>query len=96
MSTDYETYKEIIGELLQPIRVDDIDPETLKSLYDSKLVYLENLRIKCFREINSGDKTPFSLDDYQLVLKAIQHTRHHIRDLILFVVRGRLERRKVV
>lgn len=39
-STDYDTYKEIMGELPKPIIADGLDLETLKRLYESKAVYL--------------------------------------------------------
>ncbi len=92
-STDYETYKEIMGELLKPILADGLDPETLKSLYESKAVYLENLRVKCFRELNSDRTSHFTWEDYALVIRAIDENCQHVRQLILFVVQDKLERR---
>lgn len=85
--TDYETYREIMHDLVHPIQGEGLDLETLKQLYSSKLVYLENLRAKCFAEINSK-KNPgyFSMDDYSLILRAIQQTRGHLRTLILEAV----------
>ncbi len=93
-ATDYETYKEIMGELIKPILGDGLDPETLKSLYESKAVYLENLRIKCFRELNTPDGGHFTWDDYRLILHAIEENRNHVRKLILVTVSDKLERRK--
>ena len=94
--TDFETYKEIMGELLQPISAQGLDPDTLKRLYESKLVYLENLRVKCFYEINSKGKTFFTIEDYNLILKALNETRKHIRDLILIVISNNLAKRNAV
>jgi hypothetical protein len=91
--TDYETYKEIMGELIKPILAEGLDPETLKSLYESKAVYLENLRMKCFKELNSRRETHFTWDDYTLILRAIEENRNHVRLLILVVVNEKLERR---
>ncbi len=93
-STDYETYKEIMGELIKPILADGLDPETLKSLYESKAVYLENLRIKCFKELNSKRESHFTWADYNLVVHAIEENRSHVRNLILVAVNEKLERRK--
>ena len=92
-STDYETYREIMGELLKPILAEGLDPETLKSLYESKAVYLENLRVKCFKELNGKRDSHFTWDDYALVLRAIEENSQHIRQLILLVVHEKLERR---
>lgn len=94
LATDYETYKEIMGELIKPILAEGLDPETLKSLYESKAVYLENLRIKCFKELNSKRETHFTWSDYNLVVRAIEENRSHVRHLILVVVNEKLDRRK--
>ena len=93
--TDYATYKEIMGELLSPIVGQGLDVDTLKRLYESKAVYLENLRLKCFWEINTGRKSHFTKDDYILILKAIQETRQELRKLILIAVARNLAKRKV-
>lgn len=94
-ATDFETYREIMDELVKPIIGDGLDPETLKSLYESKAVYLENLRIRCFTELNHGKSTHFTWADYQLILNAMRETRSHVRQLILLVLRDKLSRRKV-
>ncbi|MBC7661027.1 MAG: hypothetical protein H7249_15120 [Chitinophagaceae bacterium] len=94
-ATDYETYREIMGELIKPILAEGLDVETLKSLYESKAVYLENLRIKCFKELNSGKRTShFTWDDYHLVVRAIKENCNHVRHLILVAVNEKLECRK--
>lgn len=91
-STDYETYREIMGELLRPIEVSGLDVDTLKRLYESKLVYLENLRVKCFLELN-GASGHFTMDDYTLILRAIGETNRHLRDLILVHITSKLKQR---
>lgn len=94
-ATDYQTYKEIMSELLSPIIAEGLDLDTLKRLYESKAVYLENLRIKCFWELNTKQgSTHFSHEDYVLILNAINQTRNHLRNLILVAVSGNLDRRK--
>jgi hypothetical protein len=93
-STDYETYREIMGELLRPIESHDLDVDTLKRLYESKLVYLENLRVKCFVEVNGqGTESLFTMDDYRLILKALDETNRHLRDLILCAITTKLKQR---
>src|SRR5690606_501045 len=93
-STDYATYREIMGELLRPIDGRGLDVDTLKRLYESKLVYLENLRVKCFREINGVEESPFTLSDYELILDAVHQTGRHLRELILMAIMHNLQRRK--
>lgn len=92
-STDYDTYREIMGELLRPIEAQGLDVDTLKRLYESKLVYLENLRVKCFVEVNSPDGGHFTMDDYRLILRAAQETKKHLRDLILVTITTKLKHR---
>ena len=93
LATDYETYREIMGELLKPIMAEGLDPETLKSLYESKAVYLENLRIKSFKELNGVSQSHFSWNDYHLILRAIAENRQHVRQLILVTVSKKLSSR---
>jgi hypothetical protein len=92
-STDYETYREIIGDLLKPIHSDGLDVDTLKRLYESKLVYLENLRVKCFRDLNSKVGF-FSKDDYSLIVQAAADTKKHMRAVLLSSISQRLSRIK--
>ena len=94
-ATDYATFKEIMGELLNPIMAEGLELDTLKRLYESKAVYLENLRVKCFWEINKNPRTFFSTQDYQLILRAIAETRNHLRHLILAAVNSQLAKRRV-
>jgi lipase chaperone LimK len=95
LTTDYETYREIMDELVRPIESSGLDIDTLKRLYESKLVYLENLRVKCFLEINNGKASHFSMEDYQLILKAARDTEVHVKDLIMIAIMTNLERRKI-
>lgn len=96
LSTDYETYKEIMGDLLRPIEGKGLDIDTLRRLYESKLVYLENLRIKCFLEINGGGAGYFTIEDYQLILKAVGETNAHLRTVMLGEITSNLARRSAV
>ena len=84
--TDYQSYKEIMGDLTLPIPSNNLDIITLKKLYESKLVYLENLRIRCFCEVNSKLNTEFTLSDYKYILKAQHSTQGHLRCLIFTVL----------
>lgn len=93
-STDYETYKEIMTDLLRPISGAGLDDDTLKRLYESKLVYLDNLRAKCFMEMNSAKVTHFKGEDHALILGAIKQTRLHLREVILLTIVNNLSRRK--
>ena len=47
--TDYETYKEIMDELKNPIIAKGLDPDLLIRLHESKVIYLDNLRVRCFQ-----------------------------------------------
>lgn len=89
--TDFETYREIMGELLEPINPSGLDLDTLKKLYESKLVYLQSLRVKCFYEINGANGGHFSVADYQLILQALKETRLQLKQLILHAVNTSLK-----
>jgi len=94
-SEDYETYREIMDELLRAIDGEGLDTDTLKRLYESKLVYLENLRVKCFYEMNNSAPGFFTVDDYQMVITAIKRTKVHLHDLVMLAVSSGLARRQV-
>lgn len=95
-STDYQTYREIMSELATPIHAEGLDADTLKRLYDSKLVYLENLRTKCFREMNLAKDSPFTSDDLQLIIGSIAQTKEHIAELVRHAVHVSLAKRRAV
>ena len=95
ITVEYETYREIVKELQQPIIEDGLDAETIKRLYESKLVYLENLRVKCFWDMNRSQRALFSPDDYALIYKALQETKSHLRDLVVGAVEHSLKTRRV-
>jgi len=80
---DDEAHREVMEELFKPICSEGLDHTILRRLYESKLIYLENLRIKSFQEINLEKNSRFSLKDYELILLAIKKTKHRIKDLIL-------------
>ena len=92
LSIDYDTYREIIHELMQPIQADGLDIDTLKRLYESKLVYLENLRVKCFVEVNAGGA--FTMTDYGLILDAQKSTKRFLRELMMMAITDNLARRE--
>ncbi len=94
-STDYDTYREIMGELLRPIEAHGLDVDTLKRLYESKLVYLENLRVKAFVDVNKNKSGYFTMADYQLILSALAETNRHLRDLVLLAITTHLQKRNV-
>jgi len=94
-STDYETYKQVMDELMRPIAADGLDDDTLKRLYESKLVYLENLREKCFWEINTDEHAHFTSNDHALILSAISQTRRQLTEVIRLTIVNNLSRCKV-
>ncbi len=90
--TDYETYREILDDLLQPINAANLDTNTIKRLYQSKITYLENLRLRCFSDINKASITPFTQHDYSIILHAKQVAQVHLRQLILATLHTSLEK----
>lgn len=88
----YDAYIEIKSELVKPISDNGLDGQTVKRLYESKAVYLENLRIKCFREMNQfrHQDDGFNEDDYQFILNAAKINRNHLRSHIMAVIKERL------
>lgn len=94
--TDYQTYKEIMDELLTPITGEGLDPDLLVRLYQSKLVYLENLRTKCFMEMNKNLDSLFGPGDYSLILKAIGQTHSHLKQTMVLAISQNLSKRKAV
>ena len=95
LQTDYETYLEVMEDLLNPIDARGLDLETLKRLYESKFVYLENLRIKCFFEINNNPHTRFNQEDYNIILIALKETKTQVKKLFLLAINNNLSNRKV-
>lgn len=93
--TDYTTYCEIMGDLLKPIAAEGLDLDTLRRLYESKVVYLENLRIKCFREMNSEGETHFSAEDYALIIAAATEAQRQLRQVVLITITDNLAKRRV-
>jgi hypothetical protein len=89
--TDYDTYREIMNDLLQPIAADGVDIDTLKRLYESKMVYLENLRLKCFRDMNGNKETHFTKEDYRIIVEGGILTRKHLREVVLTAINTRLQ-----
>ena len=77
-ATDYETYSRIKWELHRPIRDEGLDLETRIRLYESKLAYLERLRVLCFSAVNSKALTKFNMQDYHYILVALQGAKAHL------------------
>ncbi len=94
-STDYETYRQVMDELMRPIAASGLDDDTLKRLYESKLVYLENLREKCFWEINTDANAHFTAEDHALIISAISQTRQQLAEVIRLTIVNNLSRCKV-
>mgnify|MGYP006276363717 CR=1 FL=1 len=92
---DHATYREIMGDLLQPISSEGLDFETLKRLYESKVVYLENLRVKCFKEMNSDRGSLFTAEDHALILKAAAEANRQLRQVVLLAITDNLAKRQV-
>lgn len=92
---DYATYREIMGDLMQPISAEGLDLDTLRRLYESKVVYLENLRIKCFKEMNSGRDSHFTADDHALIIKASAEAVRQLRQVVLLAITDNLAKRQV-
>lgn len=88
----YDAYIEIKSELVKPISDNGLDGQTVKRLYESKAVYLENLRIKCFREMNHFRHRDdgFNEDDYQFILNAAKINRNHLRSHIMTHIKDSL------
>lgn len=94
--SDYESFHEILDDLMKPIRDDGLNVETVIRLYESKLAYLENIRIKCFRDVNARtlrkESNGFQVQDYELIIAAIDLTRKTLKYTILTSVRESLSK----
>ena len=85
-SLDYNTYCQIKDDLPLPIFNAEVDKETLKRLYDSKLFYLEHLRTTCFKAMNKNTSSNFTVEDYSFILYSIENTKKYLNDLVREVV----------
>ena len=94
MRIDYETFKEIEPELLRPILGEGLDYETLRKLYESKIVYLSHLRSRCFMEINRNMSPDFKPDDLATIVRALALTQEHVRLLVLTAMQESLAKRR--
>ena len=93
--TDYETYREIMDELKNPIIGKGLDPDLLIRLHESKVIYLDNLRVRCFREINKNEETHFSWDDYIYIVSALDDCRATTKSLIIHSINTLLSTKKI-
>ena len=89
---DYKTYKEIVSELMNPIVGNELDLETLTMLYESKLVYLEHIRLQCFQSINSNQQNCFTKEDLDFIVSAIYDTNQRLTTLIKLVISKSLKK----
>ncbi len=78
---DYATYSQIKWELHRPIHEDGVDYETLRRLYESKIIYLERLRVQCFYAMNQNSPNEFSMHDYNCIFLALQTTKAQAQKL---------------
>ena len=93
--TDYETYKEIMDELRNPIIAKGLEPEIMVRLHESKVIYLENLRVRCFKELNLEGVAHFSWDDYNYIVLALEECRATTRSLVIHSVKNYLSNQKI-
>jgi len=78
---EFSIYRDIAKDLLNPIK-EEVDVITKKQLYLSKLIYLEHLHKRVFKELNTNPQnTLFKSDDICLILKAIKRTKYFIKTL---------------
>ncbi len=92
---EYTAFCQIRPDLLLPITGEGIDGDTLVRLYESKLVYLENLREKAFMDINSRlAERYFQNGDYLGILEAIEITKLQLKEVMIGEIRHSLGRRK--
>ncbi len=92
---DYPTYREIMGDLLLPISGEGLDFDTLKRLCESKVVYLKNLRVKCFKETNSANGSHFTVEDQALIVEASVQASLQLRQVVLLAIADNLAKRQV-
>ncbi|MEY4065812.1 MAG: hypothetical protein RIR26_2020 [Pseudomonadota bacterium] len=91
----YQLYCELLEELLEPIEP-TLDLNTRYELYQSKLIYLENLQEQCFRSVNRNSNghsqmhDDFTSQDLQTIKTAITSTHAFMRSTILEALNLRL------
>ncbi len=80
---EYFVYQDILKDLFEPIS-ENLDSETKKSLYSSKLVYLNHLRKKVFLLLNSEtEKSQFTSSDLENIMEAIKTNQNYIKNLYI-------------
>lgn len=93
----YQLYRELMEELLAPLEP-TLDVNVRYELYQSKLIYLENLQEQCFRTVNkrpAGSAThndDFTPQDMKTINSAITSTHNFMRSTILEALNLRLSR----
>ncbi len=92
---EFDSYHEIRSDLQLPIAAEGLDSDTLIRLYESKLVYMENLRAKAFYDINRPAQLAlFSLKDYSHIIESIKITKTHLKTVMLGEIRNVIQSRK--
>lgn len=80
---NYDLYRDIADDLSSQVD-QKLEPEVRYELYQSKLVYLTNLQIQCFKQINlAGSKSQFQNSDLANIILAIEMTHKQMRDTVL-------------
>ena len=87
---DYNVYKELEADLICPIDSPALSKDITVRLYESKLIYLENLRVKCFKDMNMNHNSKFTADDYNFILKAKKITNSYLKEVILDIIKENL------
>jgi len=80
----YELYRELAGELCAPIDDIDMGLELRYELYLSKLIYLQNLQVQCFKHINSSQKKEifYEVTDLENICRAIKVTEEFLKETV--------------
>lgn len=90
---DFKVYHQILSDLFKPID-SQLDTNTRKHLYESKLTYLNYLREKVFVDLNRNtEHSPFSQNDIQNIIEAISLTKAYLKDLYLSSLYRSLDQR---
>ncbi len=89
---DYNVYKELEADLICPIESPTLNKDITVRLYESKLIYLENLRVKCFKDMNMNSSSKFTTEDYNFILKAKQITNAYLKEVILDIIKENLKK----
>lgn len=83
INASYEQYRELAGEICDPIDDTGMTHDLRYELYTSKLTYLYNIQEQFFRYINTGHcNDAYTIEDLVLIQKAIEITKEFLRQTI--------------